>query len=430
MSVLPPAPRRRGVGARFPLPGKDDESAPSRVPWRRGFSTLLPVPRGRGDLVPVAGLAALAIVDGAGNPTTSPAVVVALLGVLSACILLWRRALPIATPLALGAVIFGRALAGAVPDQTTSTLPMLVVAVASAAVHAPRLRDGLAGGAACLVGTLVAIGMTVKEPLDPLDVIVVSALMAAAGGGGALLRRRTAETRAERERSRAASHARDAESQAAVAEERARIARELHDVLAHSVSIISVQAGAAERLALRDLGRAREAVAQVRRTAEEARGDLVRLLDVLHDDAPGAASSVQPGLGDLERLVTDARDAGLPVALRVDPGLGPVVPDGVALAAFRIVQESLTNVRKHAGAVPTDVRVAHTGEALQIAVANVPGQGRGGGSGLGLVGMDERVRVHGGDLRAGPDPTGRWVVEAVLPIDGRPATLPVPGPAR
>ncbi len=383
------------------------------------IGALRPLPRSAGELLPVVGLAALTVLDAAVNPAPAPITVVAALGVLSALLLLWRRRLPVLVPLALGAIVFVRALVGAMPDQTTSTLPLLVVAVFSAAVHAPRLRDGALAGIVCLAGTLTAIGLTAEEPMNPLDLLVVSALLVGAIGGGALLRRRTAQTRSERERGRRALEQRERETTAAIAAERVRIARELHDVLAHSVSIISVQAGAAERQAERDPVRARAAVAQVRRTAEETRGDLVRLLDVLRDGAVGPAVA-QPGLRDLERLVAEAAQAGLPVALELDPTLADRVPDGVALAAYRIVQEGLTNVRKHAGAAPTDVRVHRQGGALLVAVVNVPGAGRGGGSGLGLVGMDERVRVHGGDLRAGPDATGHWTVEAVLPIGEAP----------
>lgn len=379
---------------------------------------LLPVPRSAGELLPVVALALLALLDAIGNPAPAPPAVVAVLGTCSAGILLWRRRLPVAVPLVLAAFVFARGLAGAVPTQTTSTLPLLVVAAFSAAVHAPRLRDGALAGLACLTATLVAIALTAEQAPTLLDLVAVSATIAAAMGGGTLLRRRTAQTRDARERSRQAEEARTHETAAAVAEERARIARELHDVLAHSVSIISVQAGAAERQARRDPERARAAVAQVRRTADETRGDLVRLLDVLRDGDAGPAVA-QPGLRDLERLVAEARSAGLPVALELDRSLTDAVPEGVALAAFRIVQEGLTNVRKHAGAVPTDVRVVRQGDGLHVSVVNVPGSGRGGGTGLGLVGMDERVRVHGGDLRAGPDPTGHWTVDAVLPMGDR-----------
>ncbi len=380
---------------------------------------LLPIPRSLGVLLPVLALAAMTVIDAVINPAPAPVPVVAVLGVLSAGILLWRRRLPVAAPLVLGVAVFARALVGCVPDQTTSTLPLLVVAVFSAAVHAPRLRDGVLAGVVCLGGTLTAISLTAKEPLTALDLVIVSAMIVAATGGGAALRRRTAQTRAERERSQQADEARQRETAVAVVDERARIARELHDVLAHSVSIISVQAGAAERQARRDPERARAAVAQVRATADETRGDLVRLLDVLRDGDTEPAVA-QPGLRDLERLVVEASGAGLPVDLELDPTLTDDVPDGVALAAFRIVQEGLTNVRKHAGSVPTDVRVRRQGDGLLVSVVNVPGTGKGGGSGLGLVGMDERVRVHGGDLRAGPDPTGHWTVEAVLPIGDTP----------
>ncbi len=369
----------------------------------------------RRDVVPVVVLALLAAADCAANPSSVSPVPAALLGVATALPLLVRRRAPVAATLVLTAIVLVRAVAGAIPYPTTSTLPLLVFAVFAVVVHAARLRDGILAGAACLAGTIVGIATTTEEPIGPLDLLVVSVLIAAAGVGGGLVRRRAAETGRLREHGRAAEAAREAEAREAVAAERARIARELHDVLAHSVSIISVQAGAAERQALRDPERARAAVAQVRQTAHEAQADLVRLLEVLRGDA-AVVSITQPGLEDLEGLVGQARAAGLPIDLEVDPALGAGVPDGVALAAYRIVQEALTNVRKHAGVVPTDVRLAAHGDGLHVDVVNVPGTGRGGGSGLGLIGMDERVRVHGGELRAGPDATGHWTVHAVLPM--------------
>ncbi len=373
----------------------------------------------RSELLPVLALVAIAVLDGLANPAERPAAVVVVTGVLTALVLLGRRRHAVAVPLLVGLLIAGRALAGAVPDQTTSTLPLLILATFSAAVHAPRLRDGLLAGVACLAGTLFGVSATTSEPVGPADLVIVSVLILVAAGSGTVVRRRTTESRLLLEAGEAAERERDRQARAAVTEERARIARELHDVLAHSVSIISVQAGAAERQALRDPARARAAVAQVRRTAEEAQNDLVRLLDVLRgrDAIP---ASRQPGLPELERLVAEAREAGHPVALELDPALAGLLPEGVALAAYRIVQESLTNVRKHAGAVPTDVRLLAQGAGLLVEVVNLPGPGRGGGSGLGLVGMDERVRVHGGDLRAGPDAAGRWAVEAILPL-GAPA---------
>jgi len=370
----------------------------------------------RGEVLPVLLVGALALQDAAFNPVDIPVGVAVVLAVANVLPLLWRRRRPVLAPVAVGALVLLRAALDAIPAQTTSTLPLLVVALFATAVHSPRLRDAAAAGAFCAVATVAGIALGSDEPANPADFVVVSVLLGAAWLVGVLVRRRTALTGQLRERGRAAERARDEEAQAAVAEERVRIARELHDVLAHSVSIISVQAGAAERQAPKDPERARAAVAQVRRTAEEVQGDLVRLLDVLRH--PGADTlAPQPGLPELEDLVAQAREAGLPVTLRLDRSLAPEVPEGVALAAFRIVQEGLTNVRRHAGDVPTDVRVTAQGAGLRVEVVNLPGVSGGRGSGLGLVGMDERVRVHGGDLRTGPDATGRWVVDAVLPLE-------------
>ena len=370
----------------------------------------------RNDRLLALGLGAWVALDCGLNPTPAPTVVAVVLGLVSVLPMLRRRAHPLEAALAVSALVVLRGAVGSIPEPTSSTLPLVVFAVFSAATYAVRPRDALVAVAACALATAVGISLSVEGPLDPLDFVVVPALLGGAFAAGLLIGRRTAETGALRASGRAALLARDEQARAAIADERARIARELHDVLAHSVSIISVQAGAAERQALKDPDRARAAVAQVRRTADEAQADLGRLLDVLRgtSDAP---AGTPPGLLDLERLVAEARAAGHPVELRVERDDGSDVPDGVALAAYRIVQEALTNVRKHAGAVPTDVVLRGGGGELHVEVSNLPGEAAGGGTGLGLVGMGERVRIHGGRLHAGPDETGRWAVEATLPLE-------------
>jgi len=200
-----------------------------------------------------------------------------------------------------------------------------------------------------------------------------------------------------------------------VAAERARIARELHDVVAHSVSIIAVQAGAAESLVERDPARAREHLGAVRRTAREALTEMRRLLDVLREDEPAYAP--QPTLATLAALVEETRRAGVPVEL-VREGSDDPLPPGVDLAAYRIVQEALTNVRRHAGSAPTRVRIRHAAGAVEVEVVNGPATspGEGPGGGRGLLGMRERVRLYGGSLDAGPE-DGGFAVRARLPVE-------------
>ena len=181
----------------------------------------------------------------------------------------------------------------------------------------------------------------------------------------------------------------------AVSAERVRIARELHDVVAHSVSMIAVQAGAAEELVERDPAAAREHLSAVRKTAREALVEMRRLLGVLRED--DATYAPQPGLARVEDLIEDARGER---AHRAARGARAAVAPGIDLAAYRIVQEALTNVRKHAGEVATTVTVRYHPDGIDLEVVNAPGAtGNGGGSGHGIVGMRERARVWRHDRR-------------------------------
>lgn len=202
----------------------------------------------------------------------------------------------------------------------------------------------------------------------------------------------------------------------AIAAERMRIARDLHDVVAHHVSVMGIQAGAARRVLDSDTGMARDALQTVEQTARTAISELRGLLGVLRADAE-TDSKTAPGLDDLPELLDNARAAGLEVTHGVygDPR---DVPSAVALSAYRVVQEALTNVVKHANASHVDVRMRFLESALEVEVAD---DGRGlhasGESGFGLVGMRERLAVHGGSLEAGPRREAGYLVRASLPTE-------------
>jgi signal transduction histidine kinase len=203
-----------------------------------------------------------------------------------------------------------------------------------------------------------------------------------------------------------------------VAAERARIARELHDIVAHSVSIIALQAGAAEAVVERDSAAAREHMAAVRRIAHDALGEMRRLLGVLREDEPVYAP--MPELSDVDDLVAASCDAGVPVELDRQGDLAGV-PAGVALTVYRIVQESLTNVRKHAGGAPTRVVIRRERDHVDLVVENASGShapAESNGGGYGLLGMQERVRVYGGTLAARPLESGGFRVNAAIPLAG------------
>jgi signal transduction histidine kinase len=209
--------------------------------------------------------------------------------------------------------------------------------------------------------------------------------------------------------------------QVAVADERARIARELHDVVAHSVGVMVVHAQGAGRLLDRDPARAREALETIERTGQTALDEMRRALGVLRRPDAGAPLAPQPGMSDLGALVEQARESGLTVEL-VTEGTPAPLPADVDRSAYRIVQEALTNTLKHAGPVGARVTVRYAGGELELEIADdgAPGRVQNGapatGGGHGLVGMRERVGLYGGDLHADHRPEGGFVVRASLPI--------------
>jgi signal transduction histidine kinase len=212
---------------------------------------------------------------------------------------------------------------------------------------------------------------------------------------------------------------REAQAARAVADERRRIAREMHDVVAHSVSMMVVQAGGARRILDRDPERAVAAAELIERTGRDALAEMRRLLGVLH---PGEHPEYmpQPTLRELDGLVERTRVAGVPVTLTVE-GERRELPAGLDLAAYRVVQEALTNVVKHGGGAPTEVAVHYRADAVEVRIADRGGGAlttRLGGSGHGLVGMRERVRMYGGELHAGQRSGGGFEVSARLPLQG------------
>ena len=213
-----------------------------------------------------------------------------------------------------------------------------------------------------------------------------------------------------------AERERDVAAREAVVEERARIARELHDVIAHHVSMMVVQAGA-ERRVLGDANAStREVLETVEHTGRSALTEMRRLLGMLRDDV-NEPLAPQPGLGDVPTLVEQLREAGLPIELRIH-GDARELPLGIELSAYRIVQEALTNALKHAGGAQATVRIRYGTESLELEIAD-DGAGRAAlatGGGHGLVGMRERVALYGGRFDASHNPAGGFAVRVVLPI--------------
>ncbi len=226
--------------------------------------------------------------------------------------------------------------------------------------------------------------------------------------------------RRERERSltlRTVELERDQEERArtAVTEERARIARELHDVVAHAISVVVVQARGGRKVLGRDTEAARTAFDSIERTGEQALGEMRRLLGMLRDDDEERSRAPQPSLERLKALVDEMRASGLPVELEIE-GEPNGIPPGIDVSGYRIVQEALTNVLRHAGPAIAHVGVRFFPDAVEI---DVDDDGRGGlnapGTGNGLLGIRERIAVVGGELEAGPRPDGGFTLHARLP---------------
>jgi signal transduction histidine kinase len=289
----------------------------------------------------------------------------------------------------------------------------LFIALYSVAAHTDRRTAAKAGLVALAV---LALPITLNGNVGLLEAVFELGFLALGWMFGAYL----GELRGRAERVR---HEQENEKRRAVAEEQARIARELHDVMAHSVSVMVVQAAAAEDVFDTSPGRAREALRSIESTGRHALAEVRRVLDVVRPvGADGLALEPQPGLSRLGELIGQFRAAGLPVALRIG-GAPSELPDGIDLSAYRIVQEALTNSLKHGtGVSQAKVWVRYEPGALGVEICDdgsgAPSSGSTSetGIGRGLIGMRERVALYGGRLLAGPRPGGGFEVRARFPV--------------
>ena len=292
----------------------------------------------------------------------------------------------------------------------------IVVALVTAYTAAAHLRPRLAAAALACLYTAIAVSAL----HGPSGLLWGGILVGGAALAGFALRDRRRHVSQLAELAHQLELARDENARAAVAGERARIARELHDVVAHSVSVMVVQAGAAEEVLGADPGKAREPLRSVQDTGRQALVELRRLLGVLRTDHSEAALAPQPGLDQVGALAAQVREAGLAVELRVE-GARDGIPAGVDLAAYRIVQEALTNVLKHATASHAAVHVGYRPDAIELQVLD-DGHGPigaghdGAGTGQGLIGMRERASLYGGVVEARPRAEGGFAVRARLPV--------------
>jgi signal transduction histidine kinase len=326
---------------------------------------------------------------------------------------LFRRRYPFGAPAAVGVAIAVISVLdeGYVQAQFTTFLSGIVAAFMFGML---RERRQALTGAAFLVGVVAVVAHEQgNHPGDFLLPLVVFGVSWIVGYG---LGQKFHEADEVRERAARLEREREEEARQAVAEERARIARELHDIVGHSVSVMTVQAAGVRSLLKPEQEREREALMVIEQTGREALAEMRRLVGVLRRPEESPALAPQPSLENVDRLVSQAREAGLPVELRVE-GERVQLPAGVDLTAYRLVQEGLTNAIKHARADHAEVLVRYADGRVELTVSD-DGDGDGDGvkGGNGLVGMRERVSVYGGEIEAGPLPQGGFRLHATLPI--------------
>jgi signal transduction histidine kinase len=328
--------------------------------------------------------------------------------------LLARRRFPLPAP-ALALVFLAVAAASDPTGIKDSAFPFFIgLSAAACAGWIVDRREALAG----LIVVVIAIVFVQNQFPNhhPGDYVWSTLFFSGAWLVGYVLRRRVLQTHELRRRAEAAEQARADEAARAVAEERGRIARELHDVIAHSVSVMVVQAAGVRRLLPADMERERQALETVEKTGRQALAEMRRLLGVLRTEADRPELRPQPGLTTIRQLVEQVRNAGLPVELAFEGD--PVdLPPGIDVAAFRIVQEALTNTLKHAGPAHAWVRVRFARDELELTVSNDGRDADDDEEGYGLVGMKERVNLYGGRLEAGPREGGGFSVSARLPLE-------------
>lgn len=380
-------------------------------------------------VVVVVGLLAVADVAASGNRLEGDRTVDALaylLVIAGSVSLYWRRRAPVLVLACVTVVLVAMYLREYGAYLSVLGLPALY----AVAVHEEHRKR--AWWALCLASAALLIAASVSLLDQPggfayATAVSMAAFLVAAIVAGVLIRNRerifvdTERRAAEAEADRATEAAR------AVARERSRIAREMHDVVAHSMSVIAVQAAAGREIAHSNPDKAAEVFGRIETVGRESLAELRRMLGVLRDTGEGEASlAPQPGIPEIPSAVEQSIASGVDTELTVEGTQRPLAP-GVELAAYRIVQEALTNVRKHAGRSATaTVRLAFQPQTLVVEVFD---DGRGAvsalsatGAGQGLIGMRERVEIYGGAFTSGPRAGGGYFVRAVLPIVNRDAT--------
>ncbi|MBB4775459.1 sensor histidine kinase [Actinomadura livida] len=352
-----------------------------------------------------------------------PDVLNALLVTVVTMSLAWRRRHPLPVLLFIIGGELAMAVAGYPPS--VADVAAFLIAVYSVAAHRGLAQSALGG----VLGSVYFLVYLVLAPVEssPLVIVTDCALVVGVWVLGRNLRLRRAYFAELEDRAARLERARGTDARAARIEERSRIARELHDVVAHHVSVMTVQAGAARRIIDRDAGSAREAMSTIEEVGRTALSEMRRIVGVLRTDRDaereGRELAPQPGLGDLGELLDNVRETGLAVQLWIEGEARSPSP-GVDVAAFRLIQEALTNTLKHAGPQARAwVRLYYGDRDLTVEIED---DGRGTATfvadnednpGHGLVGMYERVALYGGELKIGPRVGGGFGVRARFPLE-------------
>ena len=330
----------------------------------------------------------------------------------------WRRPYPlVVAPLMVAFLPWQAALDGDLFENAVTPVLTIPMAVYSLAVLLGRRRSVL-GFVATLA--LLWIGIVISDEANPDNFVFTLVIVGGPFLVGRIVNARILLARELREKAARLEREQREGAKLAVAQERARIAREMHDVVAHNLSVMVVQSSAARRMIERNPERARDALASVEHTGREALAEMRRMLEMLRGDDEDLELTPQPSIDELDSLLERAREAGLDVDLQVE-GERRRVQSSVDLSCFRIVQEALTNTIKHSGAEHASVRLRYGSSEVEVDVVD---DGNGmrpdeapNGSGHGLVGMRERVAMHGGQLQAGYRPNGGFAVHATLPLE-------------
>ena len=352
--------------------------------------------------------------DGVDPPTATRWFTVPALALIVLPLLL-RRRFPFAAPAAVWVI----AAACSVIDGRLVVFSVIAsVAGMVAAFLLGNLRDDTQARIGLAIVVAGAATVIYNNPRHaPGELVFVPVLFGIGWLAGYALRERAAQAEEAEERALQAERERESAARVAVAEERARIARELHDVVAHAVSVMVLQVGAVRHKLPGELAEDKDALTDVERAGRAALAEMRRLLGAMHD-GEDADLAPQPGLDSLDALVERVGRAGLPVRLQVEGDAVPL-PHAVDLSAYRIVQEGLTNSLKHAKASRADVTVSYGKNAVQLEVRDDGvGMAASDGLGHGLVGIRERVKIYGGEMTAGSAPEGGYVLSARLPLEG------------